>query len=174
MKDGWKYPPATETDCIIQYVNAAFRYDKLLSVLFVQKMLPRIFHYSCSTDRRGWSVGERCRTSCCDRPSTVFISRFYNTNSIGCHHHKVYKIIFTLHVGWEDMKLQCHQTVDLLTSSRTSRVARSSTSSASVCVFMWPPLLVWIRSCLQLTQTHNQVSHWASRVTSCNVLHTTT
>lgn len=43
MKDGWKYPPATETDCIIQYVNAAFRYDKLLSVLFVQKMLPCIF-----------------------------------------------------------------------------------------------------------------------------------
>lgn len=27
LKDGWKYPPAAETDCIIQYVNAAFRFD---------------------------------------------------------------------------------------------------------------------------------------------------
>lgn len=30
LRDGWKYPLATETDCIIQYINAALRYDKLL------------------------------------------------------------------------------------------------------------------------------------------------
>lgn len=30
LRDGWKYPLATETDCIIQYINAVFRFDKLL------------------------------------------------------------------------------------------------------------------------------------------------
>lgn len=32
LKDGWKYPPATETDYIVQNVNAAFTFDKLHSV----------------------------------------------------------------------------------------------------------------------------------------------
>lgn len=32
LKDGWKYPPATETDYIIQNVNATFTFDKLHSM----------------------------------------------------------------------------------------------------------------------------------------------
>lgn len=32
LKDGWKYPPATETDYIIQNVNAAFTFDILHSM----------------------------------------------------------------------------------------------------------------------------------------------
>lgn len=39
LKDGWKYPLATKAGCIIQSINAALRFDKSLSVLFVQKML---------------------------------------------------------------------------------------------------------------------------------------